>query len=232
MKKSLLLASVLAGATVLSAQQSSYSVTVDFPFVSKYVFRGVQINKESFQPSVEISSGNGYLGLWTSFPITEENDDADETEIDVYLGYNFALSDTISMDVGGTMYYYPQLNTLGGTIDKRTYEAYVGFNFDIEGFTPALYAYYDFTLKSFTLQGSAGYSFPLTDLGTSLDVAAALGYVDGDGFNYTYWSLGATVPYKLADNATFNVGVSYAGNDISGADKSHFWFTVGLTVGF
>ena len=62
MKKIILvLATLIAGAS-LSAQTPvaapaapSYSVTVDFPYVSKYVFRGVELSKGTFQPSVKLT---------------------------------------------------------------------------------------------------------------------------------------------------------------------------------
>ena len=65
MKKiSLLLAALVTGAS-LSAQApapapaaSAYSVTVDFPYASKYVFRGVQYAEVGF--GVLQTSGNPY----------------------------------------------------------------------------------------------------------------------------------------------------------------------------
>ena len=55
---------------------------MDFPYASKYVFRGVQYAEDSFQPSVKLTSGSFYLGLWTNQPITSNIDN----EIDVYGG--------------------------------------------------------------------------------------------------------------------------------------------------
>ena len=53
MKKTtaLLLAAVLSGGSLSAQEESSYSVTVDFPYVSDYVFRGVKFANDSIQPS-------------------------------------------------------------------------------------------------------------------------------------------------------------------------------------
>jgi len=234
-KVSLLLAALVTGAT-LSAQDPapapaaaapSYSVTVDFPYASKYVFRGVQYAEDSFQPSVKLTSGSFYLGLWTNQPITSNIDN----EIDVYGGYGFKLSDTWSLDVGATLYYYPELDDSTG-LDNTTFEGYVGVTGTFGSFTTGLYAFQDFTLENFTIQATVGYSVPLSDK-ASFSLLGTIGNVSPDaGDDYTYYGIGATVPYKLSDTATFTVGVQYATHDIDGLDDSHFWGTVGVTVVF
>jgi uncharacterized protein (TIGR02001 family) len=232
MKKiALILAALVAGAS-LSAQDPapaapSYSVTLDFPYASKYVFRGVQYAEGSFQPSVKVTAGSFYAGLWTNQPVTSNIDN----EIDFYGGYGFKLSDSWSLDVGATVYYYPELDASTG-LDDTTFEGYVGANGTFGSFTVGLYAYNDFTLDSFTVQGTVGYSMTLNDK-ASVNLLGTIGKVSPDGGgDYTYYGVGATVPYKLSDTATFTVGAQYATHDIDLIDDSHLWFTVGLTVTF
>ena len=228
MKKATLLLCLVASALGLRGAEAapSYSVTVDFPYASKYVFRGVQYAKESFQPSVELTSGNFYAGLWTNQPITDNLDN----EIDFYAGYNFPLSDVLKLDVGATLYYYPEADT--SVYDSNTFEGYVGLTGTVSGFTPGVYAYYDTTLKAFTLQGSVGYSVPMAAAGTSLDFTATLGNVSPDsGSDYSYWGLGVNVPYKITEKASAAVGLQYASASLKGTDD-HLWFTAGVTVGF
>ena len=236
-KVSLLLAALVTGAT-LSAQDPapapaaapSYSVTVDFPYASKYVFRGKQYAEDSFQPSVKVTSGAFYLGLWTNQPITSNIDN----EIDVYGGYGFKLSETWSLDVGATLYYYPELDDSTG-LDNNTFEPYVGVTGTFGSFTTGLYAYNDFTLDAFTIQGTVGYSVPISDK-ASFSLLGTIGNVSYDdpatGTDYTYYGIGATVPYKLSDTATLTVGLQYATHDDDLVDDSHFWGTVGVTVVF
>lgn len=230
MKKIGLLLATIAASASLHAQDAapSYSVTVDFPYASKYVFRGVELAKESLQPSIEVAVGNFYGGVWTNQPVTSNIDN----EFDFYAGYGIPLNDTWKLDVGGTFYYYPELDSSTG-LDEHTFEGYVGATGNVAGFTPGVYAYYDFDLKNTTLQAQVGYSVPLEAVGASLDLAATYGWVNADvGEDYNYWSIGATVPYKLTEKATVSGGVSYANNDLGAVEGDHLWFTVGLTVGF
>jgi len=229
MKKTALILAFLAGGLGLNAQESklSYSVTVDFPYASKYVFRGIEYAKDSIQPSIEIATGNFYAGVWSNQPVTNNTDN----EFDFYAGYGIPMNDTWKLDVGATLYYYPEADTT--SFIEKSFEGYVGLTGTVSGFTPGIYAYYDFDLKAFTLQGSVGYSIPLETAGSSLDFSVTLGNVSPDvGDDYMYYGIGVNLPYKLTEKATFAVGAQYASNDLDGADGDHLWFTAGLTVGF
>jgi uncharacterized protein (TIGR02001 family) len=230
MKKTfLILAALLAGVSLRAGEtKSDYSVTLDFPYTTKYVFRGVELAKGSFQPSIEATSGPFKLGLWTNQPVTDNSDN----EIDFYAGYSTALPGGWNLDAGGTMYYYPELNHSTGANDT-TFEPYVGLTRSINGFSPGVYVYYDLTRETLTTEGQLGYSIPLEAVGASLDFSANLGRVDPkSGGDYTYYSLGASVPFKLSAHGTFTVGVNYAHNNISGIDNDHLYGTAGVTIGY
>jgi uncharacterized protein (TIGR02001 family) len=228
MKKIIAVTAILVTAsTGLWAQESSVGVSVDLTYASKYLFRGVVLGEQAFHPSVEVTYGDFYAGVWGNLPLGSKNTYPDNEEWDFYLGKSFALSDIASLDVGYTLYHYPSLSS-----GESTSEVYVGMNWDVQGFSPSIYAYYDFDLEAFTVQGSVGTSIPLESLGASLDLTASLGRVDGDGFAYTYWSVGAAVPYKLSDSSTITAGVSFASHDISGLDDNNFAGTVSYTFGF
>jgi len=227
MKKTALIAAALFAGVSLHAQApaSSYSITVDFPYTSEYVFRGGKLAEDSFQPSVEIASGNWYAGIWTNQPITDNTDN----ELDFYIGMGVPLSDTWKVDTGATLYYYPELDDSTG-LDRTTFEGYVGLTGTVGGFTPSFYTYYDFTLETWAFQGALGYSFPLSDR-LSLDLSGTVGVVDPDaGSNYVYYGLGAVLPYKLTDRATASLGLQFATTDQSGADE-HVYVTAGITIG-
>lgn len=209
------------------APASSYTVTVDFPYASKYVFRGVELAQGSFQPSVKVTAGDFYAGLWTNQPVTRNTDN----EIDLFAGYGFALNENWSLDLGGTLYYYPEANTSLG-LDEHTFEGYVGVTGAVGGVNLGAYTYYDFDLKSLTIQGNIGYSIPLS-AEASLDFSANLGHVSPDGASdYTYYGAGVAVPYKLTDHATVTGGVNYASHDITGLEGSHLWYNVGINLSF
>ncbi len=235
MKKTVLIIAALAASLSLRAEeapQSSYSVTVDFPYVSKYVFRGVQLAEGSLQPSVELAAGDFTVGFWTSQPLTSNIDN----ELGFYGSYGFSLSDTWSVDTGVWVYYYPELDGSLG-LDRTTWEPYIGLSGEVGGFSPGVYLYYDATLKIFTYEGQLGYSVALAPAGASLDFSATLGRVDPDaGGGYTYYSLGVSTPFTLSDSATLTVGLNYTHNNLPGGDgfgeKSHVYGTIGITVGF
>ncbi len=230
-KTALLLAALVTGALMSAddAPATSYSVTADFPYASSYVFRGVKIATGSFQPSLKLTSGAAYGGIWINQPLDRDYDN----EIDFYAGYNFEVAKGWTLDVGATLYYYPQLDTSSGA-DEATFEPYVGLNGTIGGgVTLGLYLYRDFTLDATTGQGSLGYSIPVNDKVTC-NVSANLGYVsvDNGGGHYTYYGASVQFPYKLSDKATVTLGGSYASNDIDGAEDDLFWANVGFTYTF
>lgn len=232
MKKIALLASILAlGSALLSAadaQKSSFSVTAAFPYVSKYVFRGQQLAKDSIQPSVEATYTDFYGGVWTNQPVTGHQDN----EFDFYAGYKTALNDKWNVDFGLTMYYYPDAKT-GNGVHRDTYENYLGITGNTKGLTHGVYVYYDYTLKNTTVQGQLGYSFPIPDFGASLDLTTNIGHVYADkGDDYTYWNVGLTVPYKISEKASVYAGVSYTNSDIDTIKRDLVWYQVGVTIGF
>jgi uncharacterized protein (TIGR02001 family) len=227
-KTALLLAALLTTGASLSADvapASSYTITADFPYATKYVFRGVQYAEGAFQPSVKVTSGDFYAGVWMSAPV----DKGYELEIDYYAGYGFKLQDGWALDTGLTIYTYPGLSGGG---DKATWEPYLGLNGSFGAVTSATYAYYDFTLDVFTIQETLGYSIPIDDK-TSMNWSATLGHADPDsGGGYTYYGLGVAIPYKVSDKATVTVGAQYADHDLDGVDGNHFWGTLGFTYVF
>lgn len=229
MKKTvLIIAALCAGMSMQAAEAPSYSVTLDFPYTTKYVFRGVELARGSIQPSLEVASGDFTAGIWTSQPITDNTDN----EIDFYAGYSFSLAENWSFDAGAALYYYPELDTSGGA-DKTTWEPYVGITGEVGGVAPGLYLYYDLTLEVLTVEGQLGYSVPLESVGSSLNFGANLGRVDPQsGSGYTYYGVGASVPFKISQSGTVTVGANYAHNNISGIDNSHFFGTIGISVGF
>ena len=238
MKKTIILcAALLGGGTALTAQdaapavsESSYAVTVDFPYVTKYVFRGLQIARDSFQPSVEIAAGDFYAGVWNNTPLRSEHDGNISKEIDLYVGWTPALTESLKADFGATIYWYPRVNSY---LASDSFEMFAGLNWTTGNFTPAAYVYRDFNLHAWTVQGSIGYSVPLTGLGTSLDLNATVGTVSpDDGDSYEYFSVGMNMPVKLSDMVKLNFGVTYTANNIDGGEDPGLWGTAGVTASF
>jgi len=226
MKKILVLA--LSALATAGVSRADYSLSSDLTYASEYIFRGVQLGDTTLHPSIEFTQNDFYLGMWAALPIDQVESKGWTNEFDFYAGYSKELSDKASLDLGVTYYYYPD-----GNVDEST-EAYLGLTFDVGGFTPAFYGYYDFDLEVYTLQGSVGYSIPMAGAGTSLDLSATYGYVEPDqADSYSYYGASAQIPYKLNENATLTVGVHYASNDIGqGIEDDFIYFTAGVTIGF
>lgn len=219
------LAAAVSGASLSAQEDSSYSITMDFPYVSEYVFRGVKFAEESIQPSIEFASGDFYAGIWTSNPVTGNI----ANEFDFYAGYGFALSDTWALDVGATYYYYPE--TPSG---DEQFEPFVGLAGDFGGgFSGSGYLYYETEFEVTTAQFDLGYSMEMSDTST-FDLAGAYGFVSASGGgDYNYYSVSATLNYALNDVAGSYLGVVYTDNDIGfGTEDSFLYFIAGLSLGF
>ncbi|MGB0372364.1 MAG: TorF family putative porin [Opitutales bacterium] len=201
----------LGVATAANAQELSITSTVGYESV--YVFRGAELADDIFHGSVDIAFGDFYTGIWTAQPITGGQDN----EIDFYAGYGFAASDLVSLDFGGTVYYYPEA---GAGADETTFEAYIGAAFDVV-LSPAVYLYYDVDLEVFTLEGSGGYSVEISD-STSFDLGAYLGYIEPDEGDGQYY-LGATadVSYSFTENASGSIGIRVS--DLEDGDSEFYW---------
>ncbi len=236
-KTALALAAVAAGVSAQAQEASALSVTVDVTYVSDYVFRGVQLGDASVQPSIEASYGDFYAGVWHTSELSH-NDGA--TETDLYAGYGFAVTDIVSLDAGVTQYTYN-----GGNGDDST-EVFVGLAADVL-LSPSLYYYYDFDYDYSTVEASIGYSLPVDAINASLDFSASVGVIIPDnGENYTYGSVGVSVPYALSDTATLTVGVEYIVNDseniggygasgtdtFSNGDNDIVVASAGISIGF
>jgi len=216
MKKLLVLAAFLAAFSSVRAE-SNMSASVGYD--SKYIFRGVELADESMTVSVDVEFDDAYLGMWTNQPIVGGFDN----ELDFYGGMGFDVAEGISLDVGGTLYYYPESGT--GT---ETFELYTGFAFDSE-LSPAFYIYYDLDLEAFTFEGSIGHSWEM-DEKSSLDGAALYGYVDGDDFSYSYYGATLDVVYSLSDTSSASVGIRYT--NVSDGLKDQTYFGAAITTGF
>ena len=232
-KTALALAAIAAGVSAQAqqaAEASALSVTVDVTYVSDYVFRGAQLGQAAIQPSVEAAYGDFYAGAWSSNPLSN---DADLSEVDLYAGYGFAINETLSLDAGVTRYTYEG----GGKLD--TTEAYVGIAADVL-LSPSAYYYYDFDTEQSAYVASIGYSLPVDAISASLDFSASVGYIQNTSLfagseDYTYGSVGVSIPYALSETATLTAGVEYILNDtdvnISG-DNDGIVGKVGISIGF
>ena len=222
---------ITAISAVAAISSLNAAVDVTTAYTTDYYFRGFQLADSIIEAAVDYSEGDFYLGAWTAQPFDAAGDDSIyQNELDIYGGMGFALSDTISMDVGLCAYIYPELSDG----DTATYEPYVGIAFDA-ALAPSFYVYYDVTLEALTLEGSIGHSIEIDETST-LDFGLSVGSISpNEGDSAIYY--GASVGYGLSigETASFSASLGYQDGDdaiVGGNWDDGFYASVGLSVGF
>ncbi len=252
------LAAVLLSATAISSSafaqdDDGFHPTSSIASVSEYVFRGVSLGGASLQPSTEISTDFGLtVGAWYSAGLGSDSS-VQADEIDLYANYSVPLDAPISLDVGGTYYYYPQSGSLFETDNgvAGSYEVYGSVGFDEVVLSPAATVYYDFTLESLTLEGSVSHSVPLPRAGWTADLGVTGGHVDFDsGFDYQWATATVALNKTITDNISFYVSGNFTLNseELLGFEKetvqatglefatvdsdTQLWLGTGLSVSY
>jgi uncharacterized protein (TIGR02001 family) len=231
MKKTILALATLAtslSASAAEGQSNPLAVSLDATYVSTYVFRGLETAGASIQPSLEANYRDFYAGVWYSDDFAGQV----ASETDLYAGYNFALTEIFSADVGLTRYLYERQN-------GDSTEAFVGVQANVL-LSPSFYSYYDLDNESTTYIASIGHSVPVAKLGLQVDLSALVGYVQRThgSADYTYWGVGASIPYQLSENAKLTAAVNYSNvgdSNPSGAissEQDQVVYSLGVAVGF
>lgn len=237
------LAAALLCATAIApaayAQDSDISVSTGVDYVTEYVFRGTSFAGAAVQPYAEVSTGNFTVGGWFSTAIGEDSIAAGD-EFDLYAGYSVPLEGSISLDLGATYYHFPQGGDFLSTNDggSGTYEVSASVGFGDVALSPAITAYYDFTLEAFTLEGSIGHSIPVGE-SQSFDLGLTAGHVEApDGGAYDWATASASLGHSFTDDVAVYVGANYSLNsedllNFGGTAKGDkLWFGTGISAGF
>ena len=112
-KLTVISAAILSTSVISSSAMANWSANVGI--VSDYHFRGIQQTESaSASAGVDYENDGFYAGVWTA-------EVEDGLEVDLYGGYGFDLTDSISASIGYTTYQYT------GDFDS----AYNEFNFGI-----------------------------------------------------------------------------------------------------
>ena len=254
-------AALIAGMATIAPAATAADWSLSADFVGEYVFRGFTLGAEAVQTGAEVSLENGLtFGVWGSLGVGEQSIFTGD-EVDLYVGYSVPVSDTFSLDLGATIYHYPQLGDVlsfgdfSDPDDASTLEFSAGTSFG-GTLDPSVTVYYDTSLDNITLEGGAGYSFPAGP-SSSIDLGASLGYValgdDSTGYgtdifdSYTYGSASAAYSYAFSDAASGYIGINAGASsedtfaDVSpsltnasfgSAETSSVWYSIGLSTGF
>jgi hypothetical protein len=212
--------------------QDELATTGDIGYASRRVFRGVERSSDAMQASASVAKAGWRGTLWSSFPF--EGSEPDEVNLNV--GYTAKLSDTLSVGIDATQFWFG--HALAGAT-KQSFEAGVEATWTARDSLTLTLAYHrDFRLKADSIQGSLGYSLPLTKLGAFLELSAFAGWVDGSdirpdasgpavGDGYGYFGAEAYLPYRIGSQTTVLAGVHFADS----VSQSRFWSPIGAGGG-
>lgn len=187
--------------------------------VSDYVFRGLRLGGASVQPYAELEYGAWRAGLWSSVPLDDAVPGRSDPEIDAYVTHAWRLSDRLELQGGATVYHFPRDNGAPGWARSRL-EPQLGLAFTGSGYRVSGKLAQDLQWDGTTAELAGIYAYPLTRLGTELNVTAAVGTTGwrdagARGQPRTrrwgeYWSLGVSVPFQVTAAGRVALGVSYA----------------------
>ena len=203
------IALALAAACIGNMPGGEVTISLTPSVVSEYMFRGVRVGGLAFQPTVELSSGNFGLGVWTSTFFNDRTSGDSDPEVDPYAYYTFKVNDRLSLTPGFSVYTYPDADESAGYF-KSTFEPYFGFNYTMGGVTLAPKIYYDTVQKGATYEMNSSYSVALVAQKTSLDFAFTIGTYSWKNSEKgavpelknrgDYFQIGVSSPFQLAEN--------------------------------
>ena len=106
--KKLIAGTILLAISSLSYAESEISYSANLGFMSDYMYRGVHQSSSSAMGGFDIEYGNFYIGTW----FADLQDDGWVAgshrgfEYDVYAGFGFDVTDSVSAYLGYTIYRY------------------------------------------------------------------------------------------------------------------------------
>lgn len=188
MKKMTKFAAGLALATAASVSTSAFAeVSANIGYVSEYYYRGILQKSSSASAGVDYEESGFYVGAWTA-------DVGAGLEYDIYGGYGYDFSDTVSASIGYTGYFYTD-----DSFDDTYQEINLGLSVPYVSFE---------------------YSFGTYDnYGTDQDYDFFAATVEDMGFYGTYGTFGQDFDgdyFEIGYGTTVSdvdVGVSYIFND-------------------
>ncbi len=225
MKKTLLIAaSMLLMVTLFTPNAKAQEWDTGLDIYSSYIWRGAKFGSgPAFQPYVEFGAGGFAIGAWGS--VSASSDEA--LEMDLYAGYTFELSETSSLGITLTDYYF------GGDWTKFSQDDGIHFlepmvSLGLGDFSlTAAYMFYDGAGTdgdgSGDLYLEAAYGFGAFDL----TLGGGNGqYTDDTEFNIC--NIGIGTSKEIAITETFTLPVS--GAVILNPSTGGFFITVGLSL--
>lgn len=198
------------GAAILAGPVAA-ATTGTVSIASEYMFRGVvSEGGAAVQGSLDWADEAGlYAGTWAS-----NSAPAGGTELDLYGGYKFKLTETMEMDIGAIYYFFTEEDEIGE--DYSYPEIYAGVS--VGNFGAKVYYTNDFFgVDEASTYISLGYTHPLSE---TLGLAFAVGNQSGDGADLAYGDsvtdYSVTLKKSLDNGFAFGFGIVNTDLDASG----------------
>lgn len=212
------LSALVFGGAAVHAQSPAGSWTASAAVVSQYMFRGLRFGGPSLQPMVEYDRGALTAGVWASTPLASKVPGQSDPEIDPFVSYKIAASDSLSVQPGATLYLFPRGEPSAGFY-RSTFEPNLAVNYTTHGVTLTPKLYYDVVLRGPTYELNAAYALPVKDIGSELDFYASVGRYDWDAgvartsphtrMTGNYWNASVTLPFQISARAKISASVGY-----------------------
>jgi uncharacterized protein (TIGR02001 family) len=221
MKMNKLMIGTAATAMLVCGGVSANEIEGNVALSTDYVFRGFSQSDEN--PAISGGFDYGfdsgfYVGTWASsidFDSATSDGDA-STEIDLYAGYAFDLTDSLSLDLSAIYFMYPDAT------DDLNYEEYIAsFGFGDASFG-IVYSPEYLNVDTSAIILNAGYSLALAE-GISLDFGVGYTTLDDDtkglsyegGDDYLDYSVGLTVPFGGVDLSLVGYGTDISDDKLA-----------------
>lgn len=195
-----------------------FSVGTDHAFLSKYVWRGLNLTDGTvWQPDAWVSAYGFTFNVWGNMDLTDINDHEGEfNEVDYTFNYAGEY-DKLSYTGGVIHYAFPN------TDFNSTWEAYGSLGYDTL-LQPSLNVYYDFDeADGFYGMLALGHSFELPQVAESvtmsLDLSTHVGFASKNWNAFYYgaeetafvdYVAGVTLPIGIGEHLTVSPSVSYS----------------------
>ena len=210
-----------------SAQKLSVNVNADL--VSRYVWRGLNINDQpNVQPAITFKLSDLQFGFRGSYGFSHTNatDELHSTshEIDTWISYSFAIENSVNITAIVTDYYYPNEEVSIGNFNNYDNKNGPGAHIIEAGVSIGGAESFPLTLSSYVnVYNDAGsntyfqidYLTKIDDYGLGLFVGAAAGsknnpaYYGTEKFNLISIGLKTSKQIKITENFSLPVYCSY-----------------------
>lgn len=215
MNKRILTSTLLAGGLLVNIPTvQAADIEANVALATDYVFRGFsQTNEEpAISGGFDYDFGNGFsVGTWAS---NVNFGDSTSSEVDLYGGYSFEVSDGVSIDLSYVYFAYP------GETDSLNYSEFVaGVGVGDLGFS-LVYSPDYFGSESDAIVLNADYA---KSLGENLGLSVHLGYSDVDEDNFFDAGENSYIDYSIGLSTTaagVDLGLTLYGTDLDNIDAA------------